>query len=103
MRFCFPSSKVGLLSRELSTAHSENSEIGLFFSFFLRALTLFVIDMHQIMLISLYPTPFDHFHFHPTFGLGPDLILTVCHKQNTWKGALLIKHCLRHNGFYNLS
>ena len=38
------------------------------------------------MLISLFPTPFDHFHFHPTLGLDPALILTlrrmhseVCH------------------------
>ena len=27
--------------------------------------TLFVADIHQIMLISLFLTPFDHFHFHP--------------------------------------
>ena len=28
--------------------------------------TLCVIGMHQNMLISLFETPFDHFHFHPT-------------------------------------
>ena len=39
--------------------------------------TLFVIDIHHIMLISLFPTPFDHFHFHPTLGLDPALILTL--------------------------
>ena len=32
------------------------------------------------MLISLFPTPFDHFHFHPTLGLDPALILTQRHK-----------------------
>ena len=44
---------------------------------FLFDFTLFVIDIHHIMLISLFPTPFDHFHFHPTFGLDPALILTL--------------------------
>ena len=29
------------------------------------------------MFISLFPTPFDHFHFHPTLGLDPALILTL--------------------------
>ena len=28
------------------------------------------------MLISLFPTPLDHFHFHPTSGPAPDLILS---------------------------
>ena len=28
-----------------------------------------MIDIHQIMLISLFPTPFDHFHFHRSGGL----------------------------------
>ena len=36
---------------------------------FLFDFTLFVIDIHQIMLISPFPTPFDHFYFHPTLGL----------------------------------
>ena len=48
---------------------------------FLHDFTLFVIDTHQIMLISLFPTPFDHFHFHPTLGLDPALILTLRPKQ----------------------
>ena len=30
------------------------------------------------MLISLFPTPFDHFHFHGSAGLVPKLILTPC-------------------------
>ena len=30
---------------------------------------LFVIDKHQIMFISLFPAPLDHFHFPPTLGL----------------------------------
>ena len=30
---------------------------------------LFVIDIHQNMLISLFETPFDHLHFHPTSGM----------------------------------
>ena len=36
---------------------------------FLFDFILFVIDIHQIMLISLFPTPFDHFHFHRSGGL----------------------------------
>ena len=44
---------------------------------FLFDFTLFVIDIHHIMLISLFPTPFDLFHFHPTLGLDPALILTL--------------------------
>ena len=32
------------------------------------------------MLISLFPIPFDHFHFLPTLGLDPALILTLRHK-----------------------
>ena len=28
-----------------------------------------MIDMHQIMLISLFPTPFDHYHLHGSGGL----------------------------------
>ena len=35
------------------------------------------------MLISLLPTQFDHFHFHPTLGLDPALILTLRPNQFT--------------------
>ena len=44
---------------------------------FLFDFTLFVIDIHHIILISLFSAPFDHFHFHPTLGLNPALILTL--------------------------
>ena len=44
--------------------------------------TLFVVDIHQIRLISLFPTPFDHFHFHGSAGLVPKLILTPCLKRS---------------------
>ena len=49
---------------------------------------LFVIDMHQIMLISLFSTSFDHFHFHgflepkPMVILRPCLSLIFSHLQN---------------------
>ena len=46
---------------------------------FLHDFTLFVVDIHQIRLISLFPTPFDHFHFHGSAGLVPKFILTPCH------------------------
>ena len=35
----------------------------------LHDFTLFVADIHQIMLISLFLTPFDHFHFHGSVWL----------------------------------
>ena len=35
------------------------------------------------MLISLFETPFDHIHIHPTSGLVPDFILTVCLKVSS--------------------
>ena len=35
--------------------------------------------MHQIMLISLFSTSFDHFHFRGFTGLICKLILTLCH------------------------
>ena len=44
---------------------------------FLFDFTLFEIDIDHIMLISLFLAPFDHFHFHPTLGLDPALILTL--------------------------
>ena len=56
---------------------------------------LFVIDIHHIMLISLFPTPFDHFHFHPTLGLDPALILTLRRKYCQifiWGQILQNKH-----------
>ena len=39
------------------------------FIVFLHDFTLFVIDIHQIMLISLFLTQFDH--FHGSAGLVP--------------------------------
>ena len=45
---------------------------------FLHVFTLFVIDIHQIMLISLFPTPFGHFQFLGSAGRNPKLILTLC-------------------------
>ena len=36
-----------------------------------------MIDIHQILLISTFPTPFDHFHFHGSAGLVPKIILTL--------------------------
>ena len=43
---------------------------------FLHYFTLFGIDMHQNRSISLFSTPFDHFHFHPlvTLNCYPELI-----------------------------
>ena len=54
---------------------------------FLHVLTSFVIDIHQIMLISLFPTPFGHFQFLGSAGRNPKLILTLCHIEG---GGLVI-------------
>ena len=43
--------------------------------------TLYVIDMHQNRSISLFPTPFGHFHFHPFPGLIWMVDLRPCHMQ----------------------
>ena len=45
---------------------------------FLHDFTLFVIDIHQNMPITL--TPFDHFQNMSSGGIGPDFILTLCRK-----------------------
>ena len=42
--------------------------------------TLFVIDIHQNMPISLILTPFDHFQIRLTFAVTPNLILEPCLK-----------------------
>ena len=46
---------------------------------FLYDFTLFVIDMHPIMLISLFSTSFDHFHFHGFLKSKRMVILKSCH------------------------
>ena len=56
---------------------------------FLNDFTLFVIDIHQTMLISRFPTLFDHFYFHWSAGLVPKLILTSCHINLTERTVVL--------------
>ena len=46
---------------------------------FLHDSTLFVIDIHQNVPISLILTPFDHFQIRLTFAVTPNLILEPCH------------------------
>ena len=46
---------------------------------FLRNFTLFVIDMHQNRPVSLFSTPFDHFHFHTLAELIWWVQLRSCH------------------------
>ena len=45
---------------------------------FLHDSTLFVIDIHQNMPISLILTTFDYFQIRPTFAVTPNLILEPC-------------------------
>ena len=44
------------------------------------------MDMHQIMLISLFSTSFDHFHFHGFLKSKRTVILKSCHIQ--WPHSL---------------
>ena len=48
---------------------------------FLHDFTLFVIDMHQNRSVSLFSTPFDHFHFHALAALIWWVQLRSCHNQ----------------------
>ena len=74
---------VSLVFQVFSTAEltspCENSEFDRlsFFIDFLYDFTLFVIDMHQNMPISLFKTLFDHFHFHPPAGIIWRVILKL--------------------------
>ena len=44
----------------------------------------FVIDIHQIMLISLFLTPFHHFHFHGSGRLISCYDLRLCHNFSVY-------------------
>ena len=48
---------------------------------FLHDSTLFVIDIHQNMPISLISTPFARFQIRLTLAVHPNLILEPCHKE----------------------
>ena len=56
---------------------------------FLFDFTLFVIDIQQIMLISLFPTPFDHFHFHLSGGL------ILWYDLRLWLISNYISNCIK--------
>ena len=60
----------------ISLAKTVNLAVWAFSLIFLHYFTLFGIDMHQNRSISLFSTPFDHFHFHPLVALNcyPQLI-----------------------------
>ena len=49
---------------------------------FLHDFTLFVVDIHQIRLISLFRHFPDHFHFHGSAGLIPKVNLSLRHMAN---------------------
>ena len=61
---------------------------------FLHVFTLFVIDIHKNMLISLFPTPFGHFQFLGSAGQNPKLILTLCHMCfRVWSSDIYLYVC----------
>ena len=53
---------------------------------FLHDFTLFVVDIHQIRLISLFRHFSDHFHFHPILEQKRVIDLIPCHISR-WCGA----------------
>ena len=56
---------------------------------FLHDFTLFVVDIHQIRLISLFRHFPDHFHFHGSAGLIPKVNLSLRLKYIwIWRVAL---------------
>ena len=59
---------------------------------FLYDFTLFVIDIHKTMPISLILTPFDHFHLRPTSGLLSSQDLTYCHNDERMQ-YISFSHC----------
>ena len=69
--------KVFSTAELISLAKTVNLAVWAFSSNFLYDFTLFVIDMHQNMPISLFKTLFDHFHFHPPAGIIWRVILKL--------------------------
>ena len=63
----------------ISLAKTVNLAVWAFPSNFLYDFTLFVIDMHQNMPISLFKTLFDHFHFHSPAAIIWRVILKLRH------------------------
>ena len=63
----------------ISLAKTVKLAVWAFSSNFLYDFTLFVIDMHQNMPISLFKTLFDHFHFVPPTGIIWRVLLKLCH------------------------
>ena len=61
---------------------------------FLHDFTLFVVDIHQIRLISLFRHFPDHFHFHGSAGLIPKVNLSL---RRTW--YLVDFNAVWNNGF----
>ena len=62
------------------------------------------------MLNSIFPTPFDRFHFHPTLGLDPAFILLVKHcvlRKDDFslvrKDALLMSHTAANTAVFALN
>ena len=69
----------------------------------LHDFTLFVVDIHQIRLISLFRHFPDHFHFHGSAGLIPKVNLslrhiiwvlcTVVHDIERWWATVKMSEC----------
>ena len=59
---------------------------------FLHDFTLFVVDIHQIRLISLFRHFSDHFHFHPILEQKRVIDLNPCLIQPHYYGVLSVSN-----------
>ena len=62
---------------------------------FLHDFTLFVVDIHQIRLISLFWHFPDHFHFHGSAGLIPKINLSLRHINSAVTIAIRTVLCIK--------
>ena len=60
-------------------------------------------DIHQNVSQSLFLTPFDHFHFHPTLEPKSRVILRSCLTNHHHPVVRIIKDSLLFSNFVNLS
>ena len=63
MRYHDPAAQYPAFVKGARNKHGTTNNTMLYL-YIVHDFTLFVADIHEIMLISLFPTPFYHFHFH---------------------------------------
>ena len=71
---------------------------------FLHDITLFVVDIHQIRLISLFRHISDHFHFHPILEQKRVIDLIPCRMISRWMVCvwLMIYMCMKYTVWHTV-